>query len=126
MKEYNVVIALGDIHTSVLATSQQEAEDIAYESYKQGHYDMADINFVEAEEATGITIVDNAPNKSNVVAPEQNKVMCMHCSDPTEVEHIIHNGTHIYSCTACPDVTFEFCTQKDLDNLRDYLLTKLK
>lgn len=49
---------------------------------------------------------------------------CMHCEYPTEIEHVIHKGTHIYICSDCPDVTFEFSTQKDIDNLREFLLTK--
>lgn len=48
---------------------------------------------------------------------------CMHC-EHSSIKHVIYKGTHIYICNECPDVTFEYSTQKDIDHLNEYLNRK--
>lgn len=48
------------------------------------------------------------------------EVHCSHCLG-AELEHVEHKGTHIYICPECPNVTFEFMKDEDIQNLADYL-----
>ena len=44
---------------------------------------------------------------------------CTRCND-APMTHTNHKGTHIYVCETCPNVSFEYCNQEDMDNLQDY------
>ena len=48
-----------------------------------------------------------------------NNLICNMCD--SEMEHIEHNGTHIWTCSECPNVQIEYYNNDDLKNLKEYL-----
>lgn len=55
-------------------------------------------------------------------AAQPRALKCKHCNKET-IESFEHEGTFIYVCSECPNVTFEYSSQKDIDNLNDFLNT---
>lgn len=48
------------------------------------------------------------------------EVFCSHCSG-VKMDLKKQNETYIYVCPECPNITFEYTTEKDLNNLKEYL-----
>lgn len=57
------------------------------------------------------------------------ELLCMYCNCHLNEVHvkalvnaISEHVLHLYSCPECPNITFEFCNEKDLLVLNHYLM----